>query len=264
MPVLSIDQFGIVNNVFSFTFAAMFASFIFFVLSRSEVASQYRGALIMSAIVVAVAGYHYFRILESWQGAYVLADGVFKPTGKPFNNAYRYVDWLLTVPLLVAELVAILGLARDRASSLTWRLASAAALMVILGLPGELANTVGARVLWGFLSTIPFAYVLFVLFRELGPAIERQPLKAKVLVRNIRWLLLATWGFYPIVYLLPILGQSMVSPETIVAVQIGYGIADVAAKCGYGLMIFWIARTKTDAQDEIVAPTVKPILAAGK
>ena len=77
MPVLSIDQFGIVNNVFSFTFAAMFASFIFFVLSRSEVASQYRGALIMSAIVVAVAGYHYFRILESWQGAYVLADGVF-------------------------------------------------------------------------------------------------------------------------------------------------------------------------------------------
>ena len=136
--------------------------------------------------------------------------------------------------------------------------------MVILGLPGELANTVGARVLWGFLSTIPFAYVLFVLFRELGPAIERQPLKAKVLVRNIRWLLLATWGFYPIVYLLPILGQSMVSPETIVAVQIGYGIADVAAKCGYGLMIFWIARAKTDAQDEIVAPTVKPILATGK
>lgn len=264
MPALSVGQYSLVYNLFSFTFAAMFASFIFFVLARSEVSPQYRIALIMSALVVAVAGYHYFRIFESWQSAYALSEGVYKPTGAPFNDAYRYIDWLLTVPLLVAELVAILSLPKDRAISMTWRLAGAAALMVILGYPGEIADTTSARALWGALSTIPFAYVLFVLFRELGPSIERQPGHAKVLVRNIRWLLLATWGFYPIVYLLPILVQDLNTPGLVVAVQVGYCIADVAAKCGYGLMIFWIARSKSEYDREGAPVAAKPILATGK
>lgn len=97
-----------------------------------------------------------------------------------------------------------------------------------------------------------------------GPAIERQPGQAKVLVRNIRWLLLATWGFYPIVYLLPILGQSLASPGTLVAVHVGYAIADVAAKFGYGLMIYWIAREKTTADGMVADGAPKTVLAASK
>jgi bacteriorhodopsin len=265
MPVLTIGQFSLVVNVLSFTFAAMLASFIFFVLARGQVLPKYRPALIMSALVVAIAGYHYFRILESWQGAYALVDGAYQPTGKPFNDAYRYVDWLLTVPLLTAELVAVLSLARDRSASLTWRLAGAAALMVILGYPGEIAGTVTERAIWGFVSTIPFVYILFVLFRELGPAIERQPPQAQVLVRNIRLLLFATWGFYPIVYLLPILGVSLLSAEAVLGVQVGYSIADVAAKCGYGLVIYAIARAKTEAEGGLVTSEAeaKPAIAAG-
>jgi|YNPMSStandDraft_1061717.scaffolds.fasta_scaffold23464_2 bacteriorhodopsin len=265
MPVLTIGQFSLVVNVLSFTFAAMLASFIFFVLARGQVLPKYRPALIMSALVVAIAGYHYFRILESWQGAFALVDGAYQPTGKPFNDAYRYVDWLLTVPLLTAELVAVLSLPRDRSVSLTWRLAGAAALMIILGYPGEIAGTVTERAIWGFLSTIPFVYILFVLFRELGPAIERQPPQAQVLVRNIRLLLFATWGFYPIVYLLPIVGVSLLSPEAVLSVQVGYSIADVAAKCGYGLVIYAIARAKTEAEGGLVPSDAeaKPAIAAG-
>lgn len=265
MPVLTIGQFSLVVNVLSFTFAAMLASFIFFVLARGQVLPKYRPALIMSALVVAIAGYHYFRILESWQGAYALVDGAYQPTGKPFNDAYRYVDWLLTVPLLTAELVAVLSLPRDRSASLTWRLAGAAALMIILGYPGEIAGTVTERAIWGFLSTIPFVYILFVLFRELGPAIERQPPQAKVLVRNIRLLLFATWGFYPIVYLLPILGVSLLSAEAVLGVQVGYSIADVAAKCGYGLVIYAIARAKTEAEGGLVTSEAEaePVVATG-
>jgi len=264
MSALTIGQFSFVSNVLSFTIAAMFASAIFFVLARSEVLPKYRIALVMSTLVVAIAGYHYFRILESWQGAYALVDGAYQPTGKPFNDAYRYVDWLLTVPLLTAELVAVLSLPRDRASSLTWRLAGAAVLMIVLGYPGEVAATVTERAIWGFLSTIPFAYILFVLFRELGPAIDRQPPQAKVLVRNIRLLLFATWGFYPIVYLLPILGVGLLSAEAVVGVQVGYSIADVAAKCGYGLIIYAIARAKTEAEGGLAAAEAKPAIAAGQ
>ncbi len=249
MPELSIGEYSLVYNLFSFTFATMFASFIFFVLARMQLTPRYRMAMVMSAIVVAVAGYHYFRIFESWEAAYVLQDGVYVASGQPFNDAYRYVDWLLTVPLLVAELIAVMTLAKG-SGWLTARLAGAAALMVILGYPGEIATDVSARALWGFLSTIPFVYIVYTLWTELGPAIERQPGTVKVLLRNTRLLLLATWGFYPIVYLLPIVGVT--GSTALIAIQVGYCIADVAAKCGYGVMIYAIARAKMTANNESV------------
>ncbi|NJL57740.1 bacteriorhodopsin [bacterium] len=250
MPTISIGEFDLVYNMFSFTFATMFAAFLFFVLQRGQVAPKYRGALTMSAIIVAVAGYHYFRIFESWDAAYTLQDGVYVATGVGFNDAYRYIDWLLTVPLLVAELVAVLGLARAKSLSLTFRLAGAAALMVILGYPGEIAADTGTRALWGFLSTLPFLYLLYVLFVELGETMQRQTGETRVLLRNTRLLLFATWGFYPIVYLLPILGVEV--SASLVAIQVGYGIADVAAKAGYGLMIFAIARSKSIDEGYII------------
>jgi bacteriorhodopsin len=225
----------------------MFAAFIFFVLSRSQIAPQYRSALIMSALVVAVAGYHYLRIFESWSAAYG-ADGT--PTGKDFNDAYRYIDWLLTVPLLVAELIYVIN-PKNR-GTMTFQLAAAAALMVILGYPGEISADNGTRALWGFLSTIPFAYIVYVLFTGLGEAMKEQSAEVGVLIRNTRLLLFATWGFYPIVYMLPFLGTGM-DANAMIAVQIGYCIADVAAKAGYGVMIYAIASKKSAAAGYVAA-----------
>jgi bacteriorhodopsin len=259
MPELSIAQYDIVYNFFSFTFATMFAAFIFFVLVRPQLAPQYRGAMIMSALVVAVAGYHYFRIFESWSAAYVLTGETYVATGKPFNDAYRYIDWLLTVPLLVAELIFVIN-PRNR-GRLTFTLATAAALMVILGYPGEIAADTGTRALWGFISTIPFLYIVYTLFTGLGTAMQDQTPQVRVLIRNTRLLLLATWGFYPIVYLLPILGVSGAS--AIVAVQVGYCIADVAAKAGYGLMIYAIANEKSKAAGWKYDATSQTVSAAG-
>jgi bacteriorhodopsin len=246
MPELSLGQYSLVYNAFSFTFACMFASFIFFVFGRQQVAPKYRMALVMSALVVAVAGYHYFRIFESWQNAFTVdpASGAYLASGSPFNDAYRYIDWLLTVPLLVAELVAVMSLDKRRAARLTLSLALAAALMVILGYPGEIATDNGTRALWGTLSTLPFIYIVYTLFFQMGDAIKKQTGEVGVLLRNTRLLLLLTWGFYPIVYMLPFFATGL-SAEAVVAIQIGYCIADVAAKCGYGVMIYSIARAKS-------------------
>jgi len=241
MPDLSIQQYQLVFNLFSFTFACMLAAFIFFVLMRPQLAPQYRVALTMSALVVVVAGYHYFRISESWTAAYTLQNGVYVASGLPFNDAYRYIDWLLTVPLLVAELVFVIN-PRNR-GRLTFTLAVAAGLMVILGYPGEVATDNGTRALWGFLSTLPFVYIVWTLFSGLGTSMNEQTAHVRVLIRNTRLLLLATWGFYPIVYLLPILGVTGAS--AVIAVQVGYSIADVAAKAVYGLMIYSIANEKS-------------------
>lgn len=248
MPTLGSTEFSLIYNAFSFTFACMFATFLFLVFMRTQVAPKYRLAIVMSTLVVAIAGYHYLRIFESWNAAFVIdaASGTYLPSGTPFNDAYRYIDWMLTVPLLVAELVAVLALTKG-GGWLTARLAIAALLMVILGYPGEIAATTSARAIWGAISTVPFLYIVYVLFTELGAAINRQTDEVGTLLRNIRLLLLATWGFYPIVYMLPLLGVERSS--AIIAIQLGYCIADVAAKCGYGLMIYAIARAKSKADD---------------
>ena len=64
-----------------------------------------------------------------------------------FNEGYRYVDWLLTVPLLLIETVAVMALAKSDARRLLYKLVPASALMIVLGYPGEITSEVGPRLL---------------------------------------------------------------------------------------------------------------------
>ena len=244
---LSSGQFQFVYNMLSLAIASMLASFAFFVMARQQLTAKYRPAMVMSSLVVGIAGYHYWRIFNSWEAAYSLTGaGTYVSSGKPFNDAYRYVDWLLTVPLLVAELVAVLALPKGRRGPLMAKLVIASALMIMLGYPGELSADTGTRVAWGLASTVPFLYILWVLYSELGKAAADNSGETKILLRNTQLLLLGTWGFYPIAYMLPLLGIS--GSSAIVAVQVGYSISDIAAKCGYGIMIYSVARAKMRAE----------------
>ena len=248
---LSLGEYSLVYNMFSFTIAAMLAAGLFFILAQHRVAPKYRISLVISTLVVGIAAYHYFRITGSWSTAYEIssAGSEYLSTGKPFNDAYRYVDWLLTVPLLLVELVLVLNLSRQKSGPLLTKLVIAAVFMIGLGYPGELLNAdsmFSERGFWGLLSTIPFVYILYILFGELGKAMEDQPERVRILFRNIRYLLIFTWGFYPIVYMAPFAGFT--GSTSLVTIQVGYTIADVLAKAGYGVMIYAIAREKSLAE----------------
>jgi bacteriorhodopsin len=247
---LSSAQFLLVYQMLSITIACMGAAFIFLVIGRSQVGEKYRPALLVSAIVVAVACYHYVRIFNSWTEAFGLTAGsnIYAATGIAFNDAYRYADWVLTVPLLLVETVAVLALAPNIAGGMIARLALAAFIMIVTGYPGEISDNTGTRLLWGTISTIPFVYILYVLWVQLGKAMEQQPERVRILTRNLRLLLLGSWGFYPIAYLLPvILGSEGLSGSGLVALQVGYSLADIIAKAGFGVLIYFIAREKTAA-----------------
>lgn len=271
LPNLSAFEFNLVDNVFSLVIATMGAAALFFFAGRSLVAPKFRPALMVSGLVVAVACYHYFMIRSSWQSAYAFGDGAFTATGKGFNDFYRYADWIITVPLLMVELVTVMSLTPSVSRPLLAKLVIAAALMIGLGYPGEVSQTWGSVVLWGALSSIPFLYILYVLWAELGKAIENQPGKVQTLLSVCRWVILITWAFYPIAY--AIRGDSLpgaipgLIPEKsglgVMGTQIGYAIADITAKAGFGLLIFIIARAKTEAlsdaeraeQEELAAVT---------
>jgi len=256
---LSNAQFQTVYNVLSLALASMAATTLFLLVAANRVLPRYRLAIIVSAIVCFIAAYHYMRIFDSFAEAYV-AVGVGTPgvqevfqlvKGDGFNEGYRYVDWLLTVPLLLFETVAVLALPAAVRRGLLTKLIPASALMIILGYPGEITAEIAPKAIWGALSTIPFLYILYVLFVEMSKAAKTQPPEVGKRLSNLRWLLLATWGVYPISYLIPMLGIS--GGDSFVYRQVGYSVADILAKCLYGLLIFQIARIKSKIDDPTFA-----------
>jgi bacteriorhodopsin len=243
---LTANQWNLVYNIFSFGLISMLACTVYTLVSQSRVLPKYRSALVMSSMVTFIAGYHYFRIFNSFnEASNGFAVNVSGDHGA-FNEAYRYVDWLLTVPLLLVEVIAVLALAKEVSKSLIMRLVPASAAMIALGYPGEVSNNHSTAVLFGVLSTIPFLYILYVLFVELTKSLDRQPEGVADTVKRLRLLLIATWGVYPISYILGMNGAPTASSFT--GVQVGYTIADILAKCVFGLTIFKIARMKSHAE----------------
>ncbi|MBC7507017.1 MAG: bacteriorhodopsin [Sandarakinorhabdus sp.] len=246
METITTGQYLLVYNAFSFTLAAMAAGTLFFWFGRSQVGYAYKTALTITGLVTAIAAYHYLRIFESWTAAYTMTNGIVTATGVGFNDAYRYVDWLLTVPLLLIELVLVMRLSAKETISKSTTLGFAAALMIILGYPGEIAADNTTRAVWGTLSAIPFLFIVWQLFRGLGDAIEKQPESARGLIKQARLLTFAAWGFYPIVYMIPYTSLAGGTVET--GVQIGYTIADLVAKVGVGILVYLIAVRKSAAE----------------
>lgn len=237
-------EYQIVYNFLSFGIAAMGAATIFFFFQAVWIHPDYRNAVIVSSLVTGIAFYHYLRIFTSFSEAYeVDATGGYAPSGLGFNDAYRYVDWLLTVPLLLMELILVMDLDEDTTKSMCIKLGSAAALMVILGYPGEISEDNGVR--WGFwvAAMIPFVYIVYTLFVGLSDSISaQQPAKAADMVKDARWVTVLSWCTYPIVFLFPNLGLTGAGAQ--VAIQVGYTVADVIAKPILGLVVYSIARVK--------------------
>jgi bacteriorhodopsin len=245
MTPLTMSQYSLIYNALSFGIAAMGAATVFFFLGRSQVAKQYRTAVTVTGLVTLIATYHYFRIFASWESAYAVTDSIVKSTGASFNDAYRYVDWLLTVPLLLLELILVMDLSQKETFSKGIRLGGLAALMVALGYPGEVATSIDSRWTWWVLAMIPFLLILRELFFGLGASIQKQPQEVRGMVSAARWITVLSWCFYPLVYLFPMLGVS--GGVAIAGVQVGYTIADLVAKAAFGIFIYVIAVRKSGA-----------------
>jgi bacteriorhodopsin len=256
MENLSVGQYDLIYNAFSFAFATLAAATIFFWLGRSQVAPQYRTAMTITGLVTFIAAYHYFRIFESWEAAFNVADGTITTTGYAFNQAYRYVDWLLTVPLLLVELILVMGLSRSETVSRATRLGLLAALMIALGYPGEIATSVEARWFWGIASMIPFLWIVYELFVGLSKSINSQPEDARGLVSAARYVVIGSWAFYPIVFFAGAVGLEGATATTVI--EVGYTIADIVAKAVFGVLIFLIAQRKSKAYFESIKAAPQP------
>ena len=227
------SDYTLVYNVLSFGTAVMFGAFVYFLTQMKAVSKQYQAGIAVSAIVVGIAGYHYYRIWSDF------GEGV-------MNEGYRYADWLITVPLLIVELLIVLGVAQKDRTNLMLKLVPASILMIGLGYPGEVADGNGAKWTFWILALIPFTYILKTLYDELQKAGQRETGAVAKQIKNATYVLLSTWLVYPIAYLFPIFDANSEALETLR--QVGYTFADITSKCLYGLMILCIAKARTEVE----------------
>jgi len=256
-------QYQIVYDFLSFTFAAMAASTLFFWLRLSSIAEKYKSALAITGLVTFIAAYHYLRIFNSWTDAYKYAPAIKSNdtysvanelivTGTPFNDAYRYMDWLLTVPLLLVEIILVMDLSENETFEKSWKLGSAAALMIILGYPGELIleqDKLGTRWVFWTLAMIPFVYIVYTLVIGLSQATNAEPdANIRKSIRTAQYMTVISWLTYPIVYIIPMMGAK--GANAVVGIQLGYCLSDIISKCGVGFLIYNISNAKSKAMSK--------------
>merc|ERR1712217_658647 len=153
-------------------------------------------------------------------------------TGIPFNDAYRYMDWLLTVPLLLIEILLVMKLDEETYNAKAWTLGFGSALVIASGYYGELVVTGDLTPRWGcwFLS------IVYELPVGLSAAtnMEADPVIAGK-IKTAQVMTVISWCTYPIVYLFPMLGVN--AAQAVVSIQMGYCVSDIISKCGVGLVI---------------------------
>merc|ERR1739845_58811 len=236
---------------------ASMATTMYLWLRVFAVEDKYRSAVLISGLVTFIAAYHYIRIFDSWVGAYeypkpentsapyeMVAP---KQTGIPFNDAYRYMDWLLTVPLLLIEILLVMDLDAATYSKKSMTLGVGSALMIVSGYYGELTLTgdMGPRwKCWG-LSMCFFLYIVYELLVGLSAATENEQnpeIKSKIKLAQVMTVI--SWCTYPIVYLFPMMKIS--AAWAVVSIQLGYCVSDIISKCGVGLVIYQITYAKSN------------------
>jgi len=255
MEEVTVFQYNLVYNALSFTMATFAAATLFFWLQRSQVGPNYKLALTITGLVTFIAAYHYLRMYQSWTESFEVVNGAIELTGQAYNRAYRYVDWFLTVPLLVIELILVMRLSQSETIKRSVLLGGAAALMILLGYPGEIQDEVGlSRFIWGALSMIPFLYIVYALVSGLSKSISDQPQVVRGLISMARWVIVGSWLFYPVVYFLPFV-IPMDSGAAYATVEVGYTIADIIAKAVFGVLIYVIAMRKAEAEGTAATTT---------
>ena len=164
-------------------------------------------------------------------------------------QAYRYMDWLLTVPLLLIEIIFCCNLAPDEIVKKSWALGVSSGLMIALGYPGEMiieGDQLSVRFMFWVAAMVPFLYVVYTLLVGLKDAIasEGNPKVASMLTQ-VCYATVISWCTYPVVYLFPMLGFE--GPQAVIAIQLGYCVSDIISKCGVGFLIYNITITKSAA-----------------
>jgi bacteriorhodopsin len=261
--VFTPTQHAVVGSAFAVALGAHVVGFLYFLSRTGQVAPRYRTSTWLSLAVMAASGLLFFRLGQSWDLAFVERGGEMVRTPNRFDASLRYVNWFVTVPVLLVQVLYAFDLARAQVQRLRVVLVTSGLLMVLCGYVGQFSSgrDDGTLLLWGALGTPPFVVLLAVLVPLLLSARSYLPAEAAVTSRNLVFVFAFFWGLYPIAYLLPAVDDG---PTSAVTAQVLFTVADVGSKVLYGVLLAKICRVRSAADGHLPALESSPHLASAR
>ena len=226
---MSVEATDYVSFTFFIGCMAMMAASAFFFLSMNSFDSKWRTSILVSGLITFIAAVHYWYMRDYW------AETGESPT------FFRYVDWILTVPLMCVEFYLILK-AAGATKSMMWRLIFLSTIMLVTGYFGE-AVYPGQAQLWGLISGIAYFVIVYDIWfggaaklaAAAGGAVESAH---KTLCKFV----LIGWAIYPIGYMVGTgEGQWFAFMDGALSMDVVYNIGDAINKIGFGLVVYQLA-----------------------
>jgi bacteriorhodopsin len=249
---LSTAQHDLIHYAIVVAGLALFAMFVRDWVSVDEIGARYRPATYASLCITGVAFLSYVYIAVKLDTSYVLRAGEYVPTADARTTYVpRYMDWSVTVPLLMVELLAVSGLRGAAQRSMRLVTMSCAFAMIATGFLGAAVisggDSTGAMLLWGLISTAFYIALYVLIGRVLTQSRGSMGAEAYASYRNATLLLMSSWGWYPIAFAIH---NWFPGSGWTTTIQVGYSIADVVAKVGFGSLIHKVAKLRT-AEDVV-------------
>ena len=220
-------------------FVGMAAGTLYFLVERNSLAPEYRSTATVAALVTFVAAIHYYFMKQAVGESGLLSeiDG--------FPTEIRYIDWLVTTPLLLIKFPLLLGLKGGKGRSLLTKLVIADIIMIIGGYIGEssinLAGGFTQLGLWAYVvGCIAWFYIIYLLFTNVTKAAQDKPEPIRKALLQMRLFILIGWAIYPVGYAVTLFAPGI---EVQLVRELIYNFADLINKVGFGLIAFFAVKT---------------------
>ena len=246
-------DFQIVQAFFMLGFVAMAAGTLWFYLERNDLKPELRSVATYAAVITFVAAIMY----------YVMKDLVQFPGGAigiaevEATLPIRYIDWLITTPLLLVEFALIVAIAGALKKGLLTKLIVADLIMIVFGYLGEIGEPGSAtNYLFFIVSSLAWLYIVYVVYTlKLN---DDAPAHVKRAVSIMKWFVIAGWAIYPI----GTATQEFIelgAGDAALAIGIAaiiYVIADVLNKVGFGIIAVRAAKQSSVDESEQVKKVI--------
>ncbi len=233
IEITKMDPTDYVGFTFFVGCMAMMAASAFFFLSLNQFDKKWRTSVLVSGLITFIAAVHYFYMRDYWAA-----------TGDS-PTFFRYVDWILTVPLMCVEFYLILKVAGAK-QSLMWKMIGLSVIMLVTGYFGE-AVYQGQAALWGAISGAAYFVIVYEIWLGSAKKLAEQAGGDVLSAHKILcWFVLVGWAIYPLGYMMGTEGwYNSFIPEG--SIDVAYNIADAINKIGFGLVIYSLAVQKQAA-----------------
>ena len=232
LPIYS-TELNATQFTFWIGFAAMLAATAFFFSAINLVADKWKTSMLVSALITGIAALHYYYMRE----AYDANEGL--------TTAYRYVDWILTVPLMCVEFYLILK-PSGATKSMLWKLIFLSVVMLVTGYAGEAGLGMLDAQLWGLVSGLAYFAIVHEIWMGNAAALAKSAGgNVQSAHKMLCWFVLVGWAIYPIGYMAGTDGwYSSIFSGLAGQMDLIYNVGDAINKIGFGLVVYNLAVSK--------------------